>query len=300
MKRRPALMALLVLTSLTGAARGAEANSPFAYDNLIAWCVVPFDAARRGPQERAAMLQRLAFRGLAYDWRQEHVPTFDAELEALKQHHVKLHAFWMPSSLQPREQEHIRTILDLMGRHGTRAQLWVMLDSKALEALPDDAARLSAASLAIAYLADEAAKVGCTIGLYNHGGWFGEPENQIAIIRSIGRSNVGIVYNLHHAHHHLDRLPQVLASIKGYLLTLNLNGMTRDGAKILPVGMGADDRRVLQVIRDSGYRGPVGILDHRNELDAEVSLKQNLAGLRRLLEEAGDEAALKSWPESQP
>ena len=36
----------------------------------------------------------------------------------------------------------------------------------------------------------------------------------------------------------------------------------------------------MQFINDSGYRGPVGILDHRNEMDAEESLKQNLVGLR--------------------
>ena len=37
-------------------------------------------------------------------------------------------------------------------------------------------------------------------------GWFGEPENQIAIIEKLkerGVTNVGIVYNLHHGHDHL-------------------------------------------------------------------------------------------------
>ncbi len=43
------------------------------------------------------------------------------------------------------------------------------------------------------------------MGLYNHGGWFGEPENQIAIIEHLKMSNVGIVYNLHHGHDHVER-----------------------------------------------------------------------------------------------
>src|SRR5690348_8317118 len=58
-------------------------NRLFARDNLIAWCIVPFDSKKRGPEERAAMLERLGFRHFAYDWRAEHIPTFDAEIEAL-------------------------------------------------------------------------------------------------------------------------------------------------------------------------------------------------------------------------
>ena len=67
----------------------------FARDNLIAWCIVPFDSKKRGPEERAAMLQQLGFKHFAYDWRAEHIPTFDAEIEALKRHGVALDAFWV-------------------------------------------------------------------------------------------------------------------------------------------------------------------------------------------------------------
>ena len=56
------------------------AKSLFARDNLIAWCIVPFDSKKRGPEDRAAMLQKLGFKHFAYDWRAEHVPTFDAEI----------------------------------------------------------------------------------------------------------------------------------------------------------------------------------------------------------------------------
>ena len=43
--------------------------------NLVAWCIVPFDARKRGPEERAAMLARLQLPMLAYDYRAEHIPT---------------------------------------------------------------------------------------------------------------------------------------------------------------------------------------------------------------------------------
>ena len=44
-------------------------------------------------------------------------------------------------------------------------------------------ARVKAEADRIRPIAEEAAKIGCKVGLYNHGGWFGEPENQIAIIK---------------------------------------------------------------------------------------------------------------------
>ena len=60
-------------------------------------------------------------------------------------------------------------------------------------------------------------KIGCKLALYNHGGWFGEPENQIAMIEALKLTNVGIVYNLHHGHDHLDRFPELLKKMQPYL-----------------------------------------------------------------------------------
>jgi hypothetical protein len=39
----------------------------FDRDNLVAWCIVPFDAGHRTPAQRADMLDRLRFRKYAYD-----------------------------------------------------------------------------------------------------------------------------------------------------------------------------------------------------------------------------------------
>src|SRR5437899_2972158 len=59
------------------AAMQAAARWHYGRDNLVAWCVVPFDARQRGPEERAAMLERLGFHHYAYVWRTKHLPTFD-------------------------------------------------------------------------------------------------------------------------------------------------------------------------------------------------------------------------------
>jgi quinoprotein glucose dehydrogenase len=254
----------------------------FARSNLVAWCIVPFDAKKRGPEERAAMLERLGLRLLAYDYRAEHVPTFDAEMEALKKHRVRLLAWWFPGALK----DEARTILDVLRRHEVRGfQLWVTGGGETPPEAAGQTARVAAEAQRLRPIAEAAARLGGSVALYNHGGWFGEPENQIAIIerlRAAGLTNVGIVYNQHHGHEHVDRFAALLAQMKPHLLALNLNGMVRggdrSGKKILPLGQGELDLALLKIIRDSGWHGPIGILNHTDE-DAEARLRDNLEGL---------------------
>ncbi len=281
------LTACLILAAIAPArADGPKKTDPsklFARDNLIAWCIVPFDSKHRGPEERAAMLERLGFRHFAYDWRAEHIPTFDAEIAALKRHGVALDAFWVAPGELNRES---RLILDVLKRNGVKAQLWVLIDQGGDKVSGEEQARrVEAACGKLGPLAEEAAKAGCSLALYNHGGWFGEPENQIAIIERLnsgGISNVGMVYNLHHGHEHTARLAEVLAKAMPYLKAVNLNGMDpgRDpkGRKILPLGQGSLDLALLRTIVDSGYSGPIGILGHTQD-DAEERLLDNLDGL---------------------
>ena len=47
-----AVIAALICKT-TWAEDGRASRSPFARDNLAAWCIVPFDAAKRTPAERA-------------------------------------------------------------------------------------------------------------------------------------------------------------------------------------------------------------------------------------------------------
>jgi len=265
----------------------------FAPRNLMAWCIVPFDAKKRGPLERAQMLRKLGLTKLAYDYRAEHIPTFDAELDALKANDIELVAWWFPGTLN----EEAKLILDVIRRHGVHPQLWITGGGASAKDSAEQEAQVAAEAERIRPIAVAAAEAGCKVGLYNHGGWFGELENEIAIIEHLRRggiSNVGIVYNQHHGHDHLDRFSELMSKMKPYLLAVNLNGMTRGGdkagKKILPLGSGDEDARLLKIIQQSGWNGPIGIIDHRPETDSEETLRENLDGLAKL------RSALESAP----
>lgn len=244
------------------------------------------------------MLERLGFRMFAYDYRAQHIPTFDAEVEALERHGIRLLAWWFPTSLNPEAQK----ILDVLERHQLKAQLWVMGGGEPTTSPEQQLERVKAETERIRTIAEAAARIGCGVGLYNHGGWFGEPENQIAIINSLrgmGITNVGIVYNLHHGHAHVKRFAAVLDLIKPWLLAINLNGIGTDaetaGSQILPLGQGELDLDLLRIIQHSGWQGPIGILNHTGE-DAEARLRENLQGLRRLAAQFDGNQSPKALP----
>ena len=107
--------------------------------------------------------------------------------------------------------------------------------------------------------------------------------------------NVGLVYNFHHGHEQMARFPEFFPKMLPHLLAVNINGMRKDGPMILTVGEGDRELEMLKLVRSSGYKGPIGILNHMEERDAEVGLKANMAGLQKMLRAMGDEAALKTY-----
>ncbi len=257
-------------------------------EQLVAWCIVPFDASKRSPEQRAQMLNELGITKLAYDWREEHVSTWDAELDALTAHHIELTAFWCSSSLQPLEDNNVQRIVDFLKRRHVQTQLWLNLPDGELSKIPGEEQRAARAAAAIRDLAELVKPLGCQVCLYNHGGWIGTPKNMVRVMELLkSEDNVGIVYNFHHAHEDLAAFPQALFDMQPYLLCLNLNGMKAAGAnvpqaKVVTLGEGELDSKMLSWIRMAQYAGPIGILDHRPELDARESLQLNLDGLERL------------------
>ena len=265
---------------------GAHGDN-FDKDRLVAWCIVPFDAKQREPAERAEMLVRLGLKRVAYDWRAKHVKDFEEEILQYKKHGLEFFAFWSV------HEDAFR----LFQKHKIHPQVWQTLGN------PDAAtqeARVEAAARAMLPLVERTRQLGCALGLYNHGGWGGEPANLVAVCKHLrahhNAGHVGIVYNLHHGHGHIADFEKSLKLMQPHLLCLNLNGMNDDAKpKILPLGQGRHELALLNTIRQSGYRGAIAILDHRSVIDTEVALRENLDGLKKLLKQLGAMETLKSY-----
>jgi len=281
------VVALVVVFDVATSAAQKNKSSIFRKDNLVAWCIVPFDARKRGPEARAQMLVELGIKKVAYDWRKEHVASFEQEILAYKKHGLEYFAFW---SWHP-------DMAALIRKHNIKPQIWKTNPSPrgATQQL-----KVEAAGRQMLPLVKQATELGCKVGLYNHGGWGGEPENLVAVCEWLRKEaktdQVGIIYNFHHGHGHIDDFDDSLDQMTPYLFCLNINGMN-NGAKpkILSLGKGQHEQQMLRIVRHSGYTGPVGILDHISSEDSYKVLAQNLTGLKQILKSLGDAEALKTY-----
>lgn len=298
MKNRILLLLCFAIGMTILQASGQKNNKAalFSRQNLVAWCVVPFDKMKRTPEARAEMLKDLGVTQLAYDWRQEHLPTMKTEIETLRKNNIKLKAvwFWIDGGSGEIMDENNRFILNTLKDNNVRTELWLSFNDRFFSNLTD-AEKLQKAVKAIGEINKQVNDIGCTLHLYNHGNWFGEPENQVKVIETLGAKNIGIVYNFHHARHQVNRFPEYLALMKPWLTTVNINGMKEGGPMILTVGQGDKELAMLQALKNAGYEGSLGILSHVDNEDAKVVLQRNLQGLKTLLKQMGEDKALKTY-----
>lgn len=299
------LMAIGPLAMLNAACAepvGKPSKNIFAKENLVAWCVVPFDSRKRTPAERTRMLKELGFTGLAWDWRQQHLPLLEEEIALLRKADIDLKAVWcwIDGKSTGELGQANDQLLATLERTGARTEIWISFAAPFFAGLTDDE-KISKGALTIAHLYKKASAIGCSVSLYNHGDWFGEPRNMVKILRhleaeGIGNVNkIGLVYNFHHAHEQFDEYESNLAVMMPYLRTVNLNGMRADGPKVLSLGSGDREQAMMQILNAAGFKGQIGILGHVEDADVKEVLKKNLTGMKNLLRRMGDAEALATY-----
>lgn len=255
-------------------------------ENYFAWCIVPFDNQNRTPEQRIDMLKELGFISYAYDWRAEHLPEMTKELNLARENRININAVWMwidkndsLGKLSVNNEKVFASIKEV----GLKTQIWMSFPEDYFESMSDTESMEKAAEM-ISYLSSRAKEVDCKIGLYNHGGWFGNPDNLVKIVESLPGQEIGIIFNFHHAHNLLENYEDLVENMLPLLWAVNLNGMIPEGPKIATIGQGSEEKKMIQILETKGFRGPFGILCHREDADAKEVLKGNLEGLKTLVQ----------------
>lgn len=281
------LLSLSFLLFSCGATKSTEIQpSAFAKENLIPWSIVAFDSLDRSPEERVAMVKDLGFSQYAFGGRQRHIDKMTQEIEIARASGIKISAVWLylnhkkdsVGKLKPMSEQ----VFASLEETGLKTQIWVGLHPDYFSGLSHGEALTKAVAM-IGYIAKRAEAIGCAIALYNHGGWYGVPKNQIAIIDALPQHNIGVVYNFHHAHKDLATFSEDIKALAPYLKCVNLNGMKSEGPKILSIGKGDLEREMIAEILNLNYRGPWGILGHVKGGNPERILQENYQGLQILL-----------------
>ena len=258
--------------------------SNFRSENLVPWCTVAFDSKKRSPEERAQMIADLGLKRSAYAWRQRHVEEFEREILAYRKHDIDFFAFfnWHPS------------MESLIRKYAIKPQIWHYMQFK-----PEGTQKEKIAATAehLKPLVDKTRELGLKFALYNHGGWTGEPDNMVAVVEHVRKTqpnsdHVGIVYNFHHGHGDIQDFDRRFKRMLPMVFCVNLNAMVDREIvnektlenKILTIGEGKYERQMIQTLIDSGYSGPIGVIDHRDDLDSKVALHDNIVALEKMLD----------------
>jgi len=304
MMKRELILLFLSICVFLGTGCGPVSNqrkSNFAKSNLHVWAYEEYDAVDRTPEERAHVLTNLGFTKVGYICRNaKRVSEFEDYLVAYQKAGIELVGVWTPiHTNNPLEEVQVRTFFEMVDRHKLETQWWLTLEQN-FDAMPEEN-RVEDALTRLRPLVQEANSRNCRLVLYGHGRnrWFTQCENLIVIIEELKKekpsAELGIIYNFHQSHAQMDRFKNVFPSLQPHLVSVNLNGMHTDGPQIARIGQGDREKEMIEIIYQSGWYGPVGIIAHDRKQNAAVTLQENLDGLRSVLKEIGDKAGFASY-----
>ena len=268
----------------------------WADENLAAWAFLDFDPAGRTPDERAQMLKRLGLTKCGYEGHPRWISQLEDHIVAYRKHGIELLGIYLEIRAEnPLEQDYLREAIEIFERQQHPLQLWLTVRDSLLADVPEEQ-RTEKVCDFIRPLADRVIPAGFKIAMYNHGGWTGLPNNQVQVIERLqtwyDAGDLGIVLNFHHAHPFVDQFEALIKQAQPYLFLVNTNGMrvktNADGKqvgdpKILPLGQGNHEVDMLRVVKESGYAGPIGVIDHMKQVDPEMNLQNNLEALKMIL-----------------
>jgi len=263
----------------------SKVDKPITIDNISPWCVVSFDSLERKPLDRITMLKSMGFSKYGYNWREKHLPEMRDEFALAEKNDMQIVSvfLWLNAKrdsigkLSPLNEKLLQNLKEIKNK----PDLWLSFSHNYFENLSQEES-LALAIEYIKFVKNKADQVGCKIALYNHHGWFGNTDNQIEIIKKLPEDSLKMVYNFHHAHDYLDNYTEVLKKIKPYLTYVNLNGMRKNGPKILTLGEGDYEFEMIQTLINEGYNGPWGVLGHIETEDVQKVLERNMKGLEVL------------------
>jgi sugar phosphate isomerase/epimerase len=215
-------------------------------------------------ENQAALLKKLGFDGIELLG----IEKADEKLKVLEKYQLPVYMVYIQIDLE-KEEPYDPKLLDFIRAVKDKGvTLWLHIHSEKYKTSDQEGDRLCVPL--IQKLADYAKQYDVNIALYPHSNfWLEKVEDSVRLTKKINRRNVGAVFNLCHFLKKDERamLEQKLISSIPYLVAVSINGaddgMTNDmdwTHLIQPLGDGKFDvLKVLRILRDNNYKGPVGL-----------------------------------------
>lgn len=258
-------------------------NPSIKIHEVSPWCIIGFDSLNRTPKQRISMLKQMGFTKYGYNKGKGDLSKMKDEFRLAKENNLQITSvfLWLNANrdsigkLSSMNQELLNNLTEI----DTKPTIWLSFSHNFFKNINQNES-IEVATKMIKQIKLKADEIGCKLALYNHHGWFGNPYNQVEVLEKLNQDDISIVYNFHHAHEYVDEFPRIVKKIMPYLSYVNLNGVKKEGPKILPIGKGDFELKMIQQLLEEGYKGPWGILGHIKNEDVQKVLNRNIDGLK--------------------
>jgi sugar phosphate isomerase/epimerase len=231
-------------------------------------------------EDKAALLAKLGYAGIA--WR----PGQTAEmLAALDKHGLKMVATYVMLTADMKSCPVPPTVVaEIDALKGRNTIVWLTINGKTNDELVVPA---------VQEIADVAARNGLKVALYPHVNFHTDTmDTTLRIMRKAGRPNLGVCFNLCHFLKLNDEaeLDRTLREAAPHLLLVSINGADSGDTRsmgwdklIRPLGEGSfDNAKLLRLLDEVGYKGPVALQCFNIKLPAAGHLGKSMSAWRSL------------------
>lgn len=283
MRMRTTVLALALCVMWVPVSQASNTSFPF-----FALCMDTHDSEGRTFQQQAELLKELGYDGAGHLW----LDNVKERLAALDAQGLKLFQVYIRVSVTPSSEPYDPRLKDTLPRLKDRGVQLALLMSGLP---PSDTSGDPRAVEIVCQIADMARPYNVGVVLYPHSGdWLERVEDSVRIAKRVDRPNVGVMFNLCHWLKVDDEknLNPLLASAMPYLHAVSINGAdhatdihTGKGNWIQPLDSGTFDvYTLLKILKDLGYKGPVGLQCYGIAGDARDHLARSIAAWRKLNE----------------
>jgi len=253
---------------------------------LYGLCMETHDAKRRSIPEQVRMLRELGFDGAGYPlWLDENL---DKNLRTLDEAGLHVYLLYTSVDVKPGARRYDPQLPAAIRKlEGRPVSICV-----SLRGLPPGDPRGERPAIdTLRQLGDLAAESGVRISIYHHtGDWTASLIHTLRVVKKTNHRHVGANFNLCHwlmVDGDKDYRP-VLRENADKIFAVTINGATR-GAKtwtnglIQPLDQGDfDNGELLTILREIGYRGPIGLMCFGISGDAQTHLARSMATWKKL------------------
>ncbi len=280
MKKTSILMIVFCITYFYAHGMTEERKEFFAFDNGLNQ-IADFE-------EKAALLDELGYDGIGWRVGANAVKMIEA-LDIYDLRMVSTYTRATVDAKNPTYDKRLDDELEVMKKHKTIIWLFMVKGEN-----PTD----DAAVKVVSELAEKAEEVGLDVVIYPHTGFYVETvEDALRITRKVNRPNVGMSFNLCHflKKNNEKNLETVLKKSAPYLRLVSINGADSGDTQkmgwdrlIQPLGEGSFKvSKVLNILDEIGYTGPVGMQCYNIKGDNRENLKKSIKAWNNMHEEHG-------------